>query len=406
VSGHHAAHGRILSLYNGIMNVLVLSIPGLRPHYLGCYGNEWVATPALDQFTTQGVVFDRHYADCPGTAAELRPEWTGRAVHHVLRPVTAAASASLAQVREVLAAHEVAHAFPEGFRRPCEEKDPLGEELLSQLLTWVKNRARGDRWCAWAELRALNPPWQLPAEQLTVYFDEEEEGVPWAGDTDGPRVLDNEEYVCLQQTYAAVVTHLDGVLESFLDALQQLPAFEETLLVLTADQGVALGEHGVVGPSRPWLHDELVHLPLIVRLPRAAQAGRRVAALTQSVDLYATVLHALGLTIPDGESSSLLPLALGQKQSGREFVVTSARVGEAVEWALRTRDWAYLLPAQAAANDPPRTPQLYAKPEDAWEVNNVRERHQELAEQLEQQLRSHIEGVARGERNEHRSVGG
>jgi arylsulfatase A-like enzyme len=388
------------------MNVLVLSIPGLRPHYLGCYGNEWVATPALDRLATQGVVFDRHYADCPGTVAEMRPEWTGRAQHQVLRPRTAVPSANLPPVREVLAAHGVAHAFPEEFRRHGGEKDPLGEELLGQLLTWLKNRARDDRWCAWAELTALNPPWQLPAEQLTAYFDEDEEAVPWAGSLDGPRVLDDEQYVCLQQTYAAVVTHLDGILESFLDALQQLPSIEETLLLLTADQGLALGEHGVVGPSRPWLHDELVHLPLIVRLPRVAQAGRRVAALTQSVDLYATVLHALGLTVPDGESSSLLALALGQKHTGRELVVTSACVGEAVEWALRTRDWAYLLPVHLAAEDPPRTPQLYAKPEDAWEANNVRERHQELAEQLEQQLRSHIEGIARGEGNEYRSVGG
>jgi hypothetical protein len=49
---------------------------------------------------------------------------------------------------------------------------------------------------------------------------------------------------------------------------------------------------------------------------------------------------------------------------------------------------------------------LYAKPEDAWEVNDVRDRHQELAEQLEQQLRTQMESFARGGSHEHREAGG
>src|SRR5262245_37302094 len=57
------------------MKVLVLNASALHLGYLGCYGNEWVATPALNRLAAEGVVFDQHYADAPGTP---RSSWTGR----------------------------------------------------------------------------------------------------------------------------------------------------------------------------------------------------------------------------------------------------------------------------------------------------------------------------------------
>jgi arylsulfatase A-like enzyme len=252
----------------------------------------------------------------------------------------------------------------------------------------------------------MAPPWALPDDLLTAYFDDGEEVVPWAGTACGPFEGDDEDYLRLHQTYAAVVSHVDGALEVFIEQFRDHPAAATTLLIFTAESGLALGEHGIVGPFRPYLHDELVHLPLLMRLPNADEAGRRVTALTQPVDLYATVLDALGLPLPEGESASLLPLAHGEAKGGRSAACTSLRVGDALEWSLRARDWAYLLPVQQPAADVPRSPKLFAKPEDAWEVNNVRDRHLERAEQLEQQLRSTMQSIALGERHEHREAGG
>src|SRR5262245_65206019 len=58
------------------MKVLCVEASGLHLGYLGCYGNEWVATPHLDRLATEGVVFDRHYAD--GIGSPYRSTWTGR----------------------------------------------------------------------------------------------------------------------------------------------------------------------------------------------------------------------------------------------------------------------------------------------------------------------------------------
>ena len=60
------------------MRVLVITARGLRADYLGCYGNQWIGTPALDRLAAEGVVFDRHYADRPEPGESSRAWRTGR----------------------------------------------------------------------------------------------------------------------------------------------------------------------------------------------------------------------------------------------------------------------------------------------------------------------------------------
>src|SRR5437867_1789574 len=61
-----------------LMKVLVWVASGLNLGYVGCYGNEWVATPTLDRLAAEGIVFDYHYADSPDPAAAKRAWYTGR----------------------------------------------------------------------------------------------------------------------------------------------------------------------------------------------------------------------------------------------------------------------------------------------------------------------------------------
>src|SRR5262245_52331192 len=56
------------------MKILLLHVTGLHLGYVGCYGNDWVSTPALDWLAAEGVVFDQHYAD---TLGEWPSAWTG-----------------------------------------------------------------------------------------------------------------------------------------------------------------------------------------------------------------------------------------------------------------------------------------------------------------------------------------
>jgi len=171
------------------------------------------------------------------------------------------------------------------------------------------------------------------------------------------------------------------------DELKNKEYLDDMLLCLTAAHGLPLGEHGIIGHLRPWLHEEFVHLPLMMRLPRGEHAGLRVDALTQPVDLFPTLLEHLGIAAPSSDGQSLWPLIKGEVNEVRAHALSGFSVGGGAELALRTSDWAFLLPLTPFPGDPPRSAQLYVKPEDRWEVNDVRHHHLELAEELEIQLR-------------------
>jgi arylsulfatase A-like enzyme len=151
-----------------------------------------------------------------------------------------------------------------------------------------------------------------------------------------------------------------------------------------------------MGDCRSWLYEEVIHLPLIVRLPGGVQAGRRISALTQPIDLLPTLLEVFGLPVPPAiQGHSLWPLLRGQAEQVRAYACAGLRMGAATEYALRTPQWGFILPHGADADGPVRGPQLYVKPDDRWEVNNVLHHHQDLAEHLEQVLRGFVEASRR-----------
>jgi arylsulfatase A-like enzyme len=392
------------------MKILVLNARALHLGYLGCYGNEWVATAALDRLAAEGVVFDQHYADRPGDA---RSCWTGR--YHFPTPAPAEPPAPAPDLRTLLEARGVpfVHVTDPGPPTPG-----AAERTLEAALDTLDHLGAAERWLVWVDLPSLQPPGQVAQEFLDRYFaqaadaeaepeeeeeleeevaeDEAEPLTPLTDVRSGPiDVKDLSLLERLQATYAAAVTQLDAAVGLLVEELGHRGLLDTLALVVTADQGLALGEHGIVGAYRPWLHDELIHLPLILRLPGQAEAGLRISALTQPVDLLPTLLDLLGLPGPEAHGHSLLPLVRGEKEQVRDYACAGLELGEGLEWALRTAEWGFLLPLRTPPGDAPRGPQLYVKSDDRWEVNNVVQHHLEFAERLEQTLRAFVEAARR-----------
>jgi arylsulfatase A-like enzyme len=388
-----------------MMKILVLQVPSLHLGYLGCYGNEWNATPALDRLAAEGVVFDGHFAD---TVGDGRPAWTGR------RPMPSAAAADpsapgpAANLKTLLDAAEVPFVVVRS-GEAVEGVDP-GEgtplEMALEGIVQALDRLGGaDHWLLWADLPPLAPPWSVPAlyweGDFTAGDDEESDEdeaplTPLPDPAVGPVPRDEADvWQRLQLTYAGVVRYLDAGLGLLLKELTRRGSLGELLLAVTSERGLALAEHGIVGDYRPWLHEEVMHVPLVVRLPGAAAAGLRVAGLTQPVDLFLTLLEAFGLAAPEGHGRSLWPLLREETQQLRPYACAGWRAGQGVEWSLRTARWALTLPAATPPGDPPREPRLYLKPDDRWEVNDLRPRNLELAEGLEAVLRDFVAATHR-----------
>src|SRR5262249_31972565 len=146
----------------------------------------------------------------------------------------------------------------------------------------------------------------------------------------------------LQDTFALVVREFDAWLGH---RLSEADIDDDSLIILTSGRGQNLGEHGLVGEARPWLHEELVHLPLIVHLPGGEDGGRRVSHLTQTIDV---------------RGRGLLTLCRGGAAI-RDYVVITSEAGE--EAALQTPHEKIIVGERA--------PMYFVKPDDRWEVNDL-----------------------------------
>ena len=90
-------------------------------------------------------------------------------------------------------------------------------------------------------------------------------------------------------------------------------------------------------------------------------------------------------------AESLLPPARGERDTHRTTAVTSLDLNGASESAIRTGEWAFLLPATVAEGET-RAPLLFQKPDDRWEVNDLRARNVERADELEAELKQSATG--------------
>lgn len=104
--------------------------------------------------------------------------------------------------------------------------------------------------------------------------------------------------------YYGMISHLDECIGRILDALDRESLTEDTIVVYTADHGLSVGQHGLLGKQN--LYDHSARIPLIARGPGIGR-GRSCESLCYQHDLNPTLLEMAGLDAPDGDFKSLRP---------------------------------------------------------------------------------------------------
>ncbi|MFO0880666.1 MAG: sulfatase-like hydrolase/transferase [Gemmataceae bacterium] len=428
------------------MKLVVILIRGLQAGITGPYGNRWVETFSLNTLAVHGVVFDAFHAVHP--APELSRQVFRSGCYHF--PLSPGAPAFMGPYPDLLqslhqqgvATHLIVDGsrstfpgFQQGWQRVVEVPDSdaavdAGRAYLS---------SAGASWLLMLDLAALIPPWSIPQPILDAYFspppvadeeeldeddedeedneveddeDEEDNEVEDDEDEDAPEADDNEEelaeekpldplvdptpgtipadddetYLRIRETYAAAVSNVDRLLGDLLDGLP-----DDVHVLVTADCGQSLGEHGLVGSLQPSLHAETVRVPLILLGP-GCRPGRRVEALTGTHDLAPTIAALAGTRLEGAHGQSLLALAGGENQPLRDHLGLGVQVGEAIQWGLVTSDLTFIL----SVTDVTKRPEMYHKPDDAWEIHDVSLPHLDRLENLEASLRAYVEATRQG----------
>jgi arylsulfatase A-like enzyme len=141
-----------------------------------------------------------------------------------------------------------------------------------------------------------------------------------------------EELAC----YYAVISHLDRQVGRVLDTLRETGQDRDTIVIYTADNGLAIGSHGLRGKQNMYEHS--VNVPLIVRGPGIAR-GLRTDAQVYLRDLFPATCDAAGIPVPETVSGkSILPVLTKRAKSIRDEVY--CYFGD-VQRMIRTDRWKF-----------------------------------------------------------------
>lgn len=114
-----------------------------------------------------------------------------------------------------------------------------------------------------------------------------------------------------RREYYAIITHMDAQIGRMLDALKASGKADNTYVIMTADHGLAVGEHGLMGKQNQY--ECSMRMPLIITGP-GIKAGKRVDEMVYQHSMYATTCDLAGVAIPKHvEFPSLVPMLHAEK---------------------------------------------------------------------------------------------
>lgn len=116
-----------------------------------------------------------------------------------------------------------------------------------------------------------------------------------------------------RQEYFAIITHMDKQIGLILEGLKEAGLDENTYIIFTADHGLSVGHHGLLGKQN--MYDHSMRVPFLIAGP-GIKAGKKVAQPIYLQDAMATSLDLAGVDKPDHvEFQSLMPILAGEKKS-------------------------------------------------------------------------------------------
>jgi arylsulfatase A-like enzyme len=134
--------------------------------------------------------------------------------------------------------------------------------------------------------------------------------------------------------YYGLITHLDEKIGEIINSLKTNGLFDNTIIVYAADNGLAIGSHGLLGKQN--LYEHSMKVPLIITGPGIPK-GKVSDALVYLFDLYPTLAELCLLPLPEGvDGKSLLPVISGNSDEVRSSLFTVYRT---TVRAVRTKEW-------------------------------------------------------------------
>ena len=280
--------------------VVLISIDTLRADHLPAYGYKGVETPALDGLRRDGVLFERAYSTTPLTFPSHTTLLTGvlPAVHGVRDNVGYKLDAAKVQRGEMpfLPAILKRAGYATGGAVSAyvlQGKTGLstGFDFYEDGIEFRTGTGLGGLQRPGSETLRLSRDWlrSVKDKPFFFFFHIYEPHSPYT-----PPEPYASRYPLKYDGEIATADHIVGDL---IDELKALGVYDRAIVVLLSDHGEGLGDHGEEEHG-VLLYEEAIHVPLILKLPRAQKAGGTTARPVQLLDVAPTVLGLLRLGVP------------------------------------------------------------------------------------------------------------
>jgi arylsulfatase A-like enzyme len=162
--------------------------------------------------------------------------------------------------------------------------------------------------------------------------------------------------------YYAMVSEVDAQIGRVLDALKESGHDKDTIIVFGSDNGLAVGQHGLMGKQS--LYEHSLRVPLIICGPGLPE-GQKSGALVHLHDVFPTLCELLKMkTPPTVQSSSLVPVLKNQTAKVRDRIV-GAYIN--IQRCVREEEWKLIVYRVKGKE----TIQLFNIKDDPWETDNL-----------------------------------
>ena len=262
----------------------------------------------------------------------------------------------------------------------------IGEKFSTELFTdaavqFIENYSETDPFFLYLSFTSPHDPRTAPGEYATMYAPADipvpENFLPEHPFDNGEMRIRDEVLAPFPRTpeivqqhiadYYGMITHMDAEMGRVLSTLEATGHLDNTIVIYTADHGLAVGQHGLLGKQN--LYNHSIHVPSIFAGPGIPE-GETVDALTYLYDVFPTVCDLTDVACPDTtEGCNLVPLMNGHVERVRATVFAAYR---GIQRTITDGRWKliryYVSGETGAGTD---CIQFFDLEQDPWETTNL-----------------------------------
>lgn len=306
-------------------NVILISVETLRPDHLSCYGYERNTSPNIDKFAEESVLYEHCYAHAPSTGPSCSAFLSGFLPHETkvldnsmrfpLGVWTLAERLKEGGYRTcgvvsnyVLRRHRNFHQGFDDYDDKMDQKEltrgmpeRIAENTTASAIKILK-RQRAAGFFMWIHYQDPHGPYtpRKPYDSLFFNHNQRPKELKFNDSVSGLSGIPSYQRLDNHNDFHHYVAQYDGEIRYFdehfgrlIKALKELGLYDTSLIIFTADHGEAMGEENCFFAHGHSLHNNQIHVPLMIRYG-SVSSGRR-SDLVQHIDIVPTILKIVGI---------------------------------------------------------------------------------------------------------------